>query len=134
MDELKQFIEEWKDSGAKTKDAFLIFKEALESKGDVEFELNARPGISYSLRGKKRGQSRPLFILLDIIDDDPSDRWLSVCFYGDMIYDPDEQGDFVPGGLLGEDGHCFDLEEGSSENIDYIKQRIEEAYSAAGSK
>lgn len=133
MEELKKFIEDWKDSGAKTKDGFIIFKELLESKGDVEFELNARPGISYSLRGKKKGQERPLFVLLDVIDDDPEDRWLSVCFYGDMIKDPDEVGDFVPGGLLGEDGHCFDLDEGSEENISYIKTRIDEAYESASS-
>ncbi|MGE4517876.1 MAG: hypothetical protein AB7E04_00025 [Desulfobacteraceae bacterium] len=131
MDELKKFIEEWKDSGAKTKESFIVFKDLLESKGDVELKLNARPGISYSLRGKKKGQSRPLFVLLDVIDDDPSERWLSVCFYGDTINDPDEQGDFVPGGLLGEDGHCFDLDEGTDETTSYIKKRIEEAYQQA---
>jgi hypothetical protein len=131
MEELKKFIEEWKDSGAKTKESFIVFKDLLESKGDVELELNARPGISYSLRGKKKGQSRPLFVLLDVIDDDPSERWLSVCFYGDTINDPDEQGDFVPGGLLGEDGHCFDLDEGTDETTSYIKKRIEEAYQQA---
>lgn len=134
MEELKNFIEGWVDSGAKTKDGFIIFKDLLESKSDVEFELNARPGISYSLRGKRKGQSRPLFVLLDVIDDDPADRWLSVCFYGDMIKDPEEQGDFVPGGLLGEDGHCFDLDDGTEDNINYIKSRIEEAYISAESK
>lgn len=133
MEELKKFIEDWKDSGAGIKESFIAFKELLESKGDVEFELNARPGISYSLRGKRKNQSRPLFVLLDVIDDDPLARWLSVCFYGDMIEDPDETGDFVPGGLLGEDGHCFDLEEGSEENILYLKQRINEAYEKAAS-
>lgn len=134
MEEVKKLIDEWVDSGAKTKDAFIIFKELLESKGDVDFQLNARPGISYSLRGQKKGQERPLFVLLDIIDDDPADRWLSVCFYGDMIKDPDDLGDFVPGGLLGEDGHCFDLDEGTRENIDYLKARIEDAYASADSK
>lgn len=134
MDELKKFIDEWVDSGAKTKDGFIAFKELLESKGDVEFELNARPGISYSLRGKKAGQERPLFVLLDVIDDDPLDRWLSVCFYGDMINDPDEEGDFVPGGLLGEDGHCFDLEDGNEKSVQYLTKRIEEAYTSAADK
>ncbi len=133
MEELKKFIEDWKDSGAKTKEGFILFKEMLESKGDVELELNARPGISYSLRGKRKNQSRPLFVLLDVIDDNPDERWLSVCFYGEMIEDPDEKGDFVPGGLLGEDGHCFDLEEGSQENILYLKDRIDEAYEKAAS-
>ncbi|MDY0131843.1 MAG: hypothetical protein RBR53_04160 [Desulforegulaceae bacterium] len=131
MEELKKLIKDWKDSGTKTKESFIVFKDFLESKTDVELELNSRPGISYSLRGKKKGQSRPLFVLLDIIDDDPMDRWLSVCFYGDTINDPNEEGDFVPGGLLGEDGHCFDLDEGTDENIQYIRKRIEEAYEQA---
>jgi len=28
-----------------------------------------------------------------------------------MITDPEERGDFVPEGLLGEYAHCFDIEE-----------------------
>ena len=64
--------------------------------------------------------------MVDVIDDDPADRWLSVCFFGDTITDPVGMGDLVPGGLLGQDGHCFDVEAVSM--LDYVKERIQEAY------
>ena len=51
-----------------------------------------------------------------------------MCFYDDMVDDPDEKGDFVPGGLLGEDGLCFDLDEHDEALISYVGQRIDEAY------
>jgi hypothetical protein len=63
---------------------------------------------------------------MDVIDEDP--RWLSVCFYGDMITDPEEKGDLVPEGLMGEDGYCFDVDENDPEHIDYICRRLDEAY------
>jgi len=69
-----------------------------------------------------------LFVMVDIVDDDPENRWLSVCFYGDMITDPNEEGDLVPEGLLGEDGYCFDLCEYDEAAISYLEQRIDEAY------
>ncbi len=63
--------------------------------------------------------------MVDVIEDDP--RWLSVCFYGDSISDPDEKGDFVPKGLLGEDAVCFDLEAYDEEDLGYLEGRIDEA-------
>ena len=44
-----------------------------------------------------------LFAIIDVIDDDPQARWLSVCFYGDMITDPEGRGEVIPGGLAGAD-------------------------------
>ena len=67
--------------------------------------------------------------MVDVIEDDP--RWLSVCFYGDMISDPEEKGDFVPGGLLGQDARCFDINQYSEEELRYIKARMDEACTAA---
>ena len=63
--------------------------------------------------------------MVDVIEDTP--RWLSVCFYNEMIGDPDENGDFVPDGLLGEDALCFDLEEFNEESIRYVQARMDEA-------
>ena len=45
-----------------------------------------------------------------------------------MIEDPNEKRDFVPGGLLGEDGRCFDLYEHDEDMILHIEQRIDEAH------
>ena len=72
--------------------------------------------------GSRLGWSRVF-----IIDDDPSERWLSVCFYGEMITDPDEAGDLIPEGLLGEDGYCFDLYEYDPDEVAYLKQRLSQA-------
>ncbi|MCI5126792.1 MAG: hypothetical protein D3925_20505, partial [Candidatus Electrothrix sp. AR5] len=63
--------------------------------------------------------------MIDVIEDNP--RWLSVCFYGDMITDPEGQGDAVPGGLLGEDAVCFDLEAWDEERVRYVEARLDEA-------
>jgi hypothetical protein len=67
--------------------------------------------------------------MVDVIEDNP--RWLSVCFYDEMITDPEEKGDFVPEGLLGEDAVCFDIEELDEELIRYIEIRLDEAYRSA---
>ncbi|QGY40494.1 hypothetical protein GM415_10280 [Pseudodesulfovibrio cashew] len=125
--ELEQFIAEWTEDPAEVKPTFLEYKNLLESLEDTKVHFIARPGITFSLRGEKTSQDkRPLFVMVDVIDDDPADRWLSVCFYGETITDPDELGDFVPGGLLGEDGHCFDVD--SPDVKDYIAGRIREAH------
>jgi hypothetical protein len=70
--------------------------------------------------------------MVDIIDDDPENRWLSVCFYDDLVSDPEERGDFVPKGLLGEDARCFDLDEADEDAVGYVAQRIREAGARAG--
>ena len=69
--------------------------------------------------------------MVDVIDDDPEDRWLSVCFYGEMVTDPQEAGDLVPEGLLGEDGYCFDMYEYDEQEVAYLKERLTEAHSNA---
>jgi hypothetical protein len=112
------------------KGAFIRLKQRMSGKKHVTFTFISRPGVSYSLRasmGNLGKGGRPLFVMIDIIDDDSENRWLSVCFYADMIEDPDEKGDFVPEGLLGEDGYCFDLYEHDEDMILYIEQRIDEA-------
>lgn len=130
LSRIDKFIELWPD--CKAKDAFLEFKDLLCNLRDIEISFVEREKISYSLRAKHKAQTtRKLFVMIDVIDDDPENRWLSICFYGDMISDPQEKGDLIPGGLLGEDGYCFDLEEFNKEDIDYIKDRIKEAYENA---
>ena len=128
--ELQSFIEEWQEDDCKSKASFLYLKNFLESLPDVLVDFKPRPGVTYSLRGgHPRLTKKPLFTMIDVIEGEP--RWLSICFYAEMIADPDEKGDFVPGGLLGEDGHCFDIEEYNEKAIKYVAQRIQEAYDKA---
>ena len=84
--------------------------------------------MSYSIRAvHKNQQKRDFYIIFDVIDDDPEDRWLSICFYEDMITDPLEIGEQIPGGLGGDDGYCFDLNSGAADEIEYLQQRMDEA-------
>ncbi|HCY88392.1 MAG TPA: hypothetical protein DHV36_24870 [Desulfobacteraceae bacterium] len=130
--ELATFVEEWKETESNTRQAFVELLTHLESLADTTLEFNARPGVSYSLRPRHAAQDkRPLFAMVDVIDDDPDDRWLSVCFYGEMVEDPDEAGDLVPEGLLGEDGYCFDLYEYDADEVAYLKERLSQAHGNA---
>ena len=110
MQDIDNFINGWVEDPFETKAIFNSLFQDLKQKEDVTIEFHERPGITYSLRGIHKNQKdRPLFVMIDVIDDDPKQRWLSVCFYGDMIEDPDEQGDLIPEGLLGSDGYCLTL-------------------------
>ena len=140
---LEQFIEEWEESSEKPKASFLKFKEYLGDKSGVALDFIPRAGVTYSLRARQANQTeKELFVMVDVIEDNP--RWLSVCFYGEMITDPEERGDFasearfrraeqsrLPEGLLGEDAACFDLEENDEALIRYIQARMDEAWAYA---
>ncbi len=121
---------DWQESPDQNKRAFIELKEHLEAREGVVVSFHPRPGVTYSLRAGHVGQKkRPLFVMVDVIEDVP--RWLSVCFYGEMINDPEEKADLVPGGLLGEDARCFDINRYSEEDIRYIMDRLDEAYMVA---
>lgn len=124
--ELNTFLEEWKETPEKNKEIFLHFREYLSNKEGVGLDFISRPGVTYSLRAVQVEQKeKDLFVMVDVIED--VSRWLSVCFYSEMITDPEEKGDFVPSGLLGEDAVCFDLEEPGEALIRYVETRLDEA-------
>lgn len=125
MKDISMLLDGWSDNGNRAKAAFVELKSFLESEAGVGLQCIARPGISYSLRAKHDSQEkRPLFAMVDVIDDDPDNRWLSVCFYKELVDDPDELADEVPGGLLGEDARCFDVDEYDENLLTYLKQRL----------
>ncbi len=130
--ELDTFIDSWTADSNLMKQAFTRLKCHLFDKDNISFDFIGRPGVSYSLRAKHDNQkNRELFVMVDVIDDDPNERWLSVCFYGDLLTDPEEKGDLVPEGLAGDDGYCFDLDEWGEGDIAYIEARLDEAFSNA---
>lgn len=129
--ELENFVNEWEQDENGCRKVYLELKSHLEQYSDIVFDFVSRPGVTYSLRATRGDQSvRPLFALIDVIDETP--RWLSICFYGDMINDPDELGDLVPEGLMGEDGYCFDVDSNEHALVSYIRTRLDEAYGKAG--
>jgi hypothetical protein len=130
MKKTENFIQSWtEEDSPEIRKAFVELCEYLKVLSDSTFEFVERPGVSYSLRPKHQKQKkRPLYVMVDVIDDTPGERWLSVCFYGEMITDPNEMGDLIPQGLLNEDGYCFDVSEYDPDMIQYLKTRLEEAY------
>jgi hypothetical protein len=130
LQELHTFIDGWADTDERNKEAFVRLKSSLHAKEGVQLAFIPRPGVTYSLRAVHQNQKqRSLFVMVDVIEDTP--RWLSVCFYDDMISDPDEQGDFVPEGLLGEDAVCFDIDRYDDAFLQYVQARVDEACQSA---
>jgi hypothetical protein len=128
--ELNEFISQWTDSPNQTKKAFLQLFNHLKQKDGIQLEFIPREGLTYSLRAVHPNQTtRALLGMIDVIEDDP--RWLSVCFFDEMINDPEDKGDMVPEGLLGEDAHCFDIEEYDASHVEYVADRLDEAFESA---
>lgn len=127
--EIDSFVEKWPQSPDRCRDLFQKIYDFLKQLDGAGIEFHVRPGITYSLRGVPDGESEyALFVMADVIEDQP--RWLSVCFYEQMVSDPDGRGDSVPGGLLGEDGICFDAESHDDALFAYLCERINEACKA----
>lgn len=132
MHELDAFLEGWTLDPLNARATFLDYRALLADVAGVSFDFKGRPGVSYSLRARHEKQTgRELFVLVDVVDDEPESRWLSVCFYADMITDPEERGDFVPQGLMGEDACCFNLDEDDADMRAYIAARLREAAASA---
>ena len=128
--DIESFVAQWPVVQDSSRRIFVELKTFLQRQAGSTLNFKPRPGVTYSLRARHLNQlHKPLFVMIDVIDDEP--RWLSVCFYGQMVTDPENRGDYVPGGLLGEDGLCFDVEGESEELLAYLKKRIIEAHNAA---
>lgn len=129
---IDEFCEGWQVGDPSMKECFMALVKTVTGMEQTTLDFVARPGVSYSLRPRHNAQTgRKLFAMIDVIDDDPADRWLSVCFYEDMINDPDERGEVIPGGLAGDDGYCFDVSEVDSETIAYLQARLQDGWKSA---
>lgn len=126
--EITDLLNGWTTDTNGMKAAFTEIIKLLESLDGLIYSFKSRPGISHSLRANIDNGEEKILTLLDVIDDDPENRWISICFYAETITDPDEEGDLIPGGLLGEDGYCFDLFDNDGDSVSYIMDRITEAH------
>lgn len=130
--EIEEFVTGWIQGDEAMKNCFYELFSTVRDLKDVSLQFVARPGVSFSIRPKHENQKdRDLFAIIDVIDDNPEERWLSVCFYGDMITDTEERGEVIPGGLAGSDGYCFDIESQEDTTTEYVKARILEACKSA---
>lgn len=139
--DVNAFIDRWssqKDGAQDSADVlpvFLALRDHLHAQHGAVVHFVSRPGVSHSLRGAFPGwAARPLAVLVDVVDDDPAARWLSVCFHDDALTDPEERGDRIPAGLDGNDARCFNLEDGDEPSMRYVKDRISEAFTHCRSR
>ena len=135
--EVADLLRTWTKDPRNIRAVFILLKQRLSSKENCTLSFNARPGISYSLRASINGPGGTgdrLFALIDVIDDDPANRWLSVCFYNGTVTDAQGIGNIIPQGIMGTDGYCFDLEEEDPAMVAYLNDRIDEAYENATAK
>lgn len=132
---LEEFLEQWPSAEAGLKKSLLAYRQGVLGLPGVAESFLPRPGVSYSLRWdlepKPQGRAKPLFAMADVVPLGGDELMLSLCFYGDDISDPEELGNFIPGGLYGENGHCFDLEGDDPELVAYCLARAAEALAAA---
>lgn len=128
LSDVARLLDTWDDTAQHIKKTFIELKDHLDKLENVSYAFKGRAGVSYSLRARHNNQKdRDLFVMLDVIDDDPEARWLSICFYEDLLTDPEEKGDLIPEGLGGDDGYCFDIDEWNEEEVRYLKDRLDEA-------
>jgi hypothetical protein len=126
--DIETFLAEWPGADQPLRDVFRLYYQELSAMAGVTLSFTARPGVSYSLRPRRSHRDgREFFAVIDVIDDEPQARWLSVCFYQDMITDPEGRGQCIPGGLAGDDGYCFDISEATADLTDYLVARLREA-------
>lgn len=131
VEEVEAFLRTWPGNHQPARDFFRLFYGELQAMAGVTINFNARPGVSYSLRPHHENSiGREFFAIIDVIDDEPESRWLSVCFYQDTISDPEERGEIIPGGLAGRDGYCFDLNGDNKDLAKYLVARLHEARKA----
>jgi len=128
---LEDFIAAWKEDPKGVKPGLASYMKAVSSLPGARIDFVSRPGVSHSLRVTRDGlKNRPLFALADVVED-ADGRFLSICFYEDWVSDPDERGEMIPSGLLGEDARCFDYETPDEDLLDYALERLREAFSAS---
>ena len=128
---IEALLKSWTQDTCGAKDAFISLKDTPEGIEGAVLSFHPRAGISYSLRAAlfdKKDKPLRLFSFVDIVED-ASGKWLSVCFYEEMITDSMDLGEKIPQGLLGEDGYCFHVTEYDERLIVYLKEKILEAFS-----
>ncbi len=128
LEDLQKFLNEWTVDPNNVKPLLMSLLEHTERLPEIRVRYKNRPGISHSVR--LVNSSLPgggFFALIDVVNDDPENRWLSVCFYADMVNDYAKKGDYIPGALGGADSICYSVEDPAGFE-DYLKEKINEAF------
>lgn len=121
---IREFFATWNDGSEMRKFCESLYAHMALLPG-VGIGFVSRPNVSHSVR-MTDGDGN-ILALLDVIDDDPAARWLSLCFPDHLVSDPDDAGDVVPQGLSGKDARCFSVDAIFPETEGYMKARLDEA-------
>lgn len=74
---IRNFLATWNDESG-MKELCEILHAHMASLAGAALSFVSRPGVSHSIR--LTGGTGDILALLDVIDDDPAGRWLSLCF------------------------------------------------------
>ncbi|MDL2272058.1 hypothetical protein LJC23_03390 [Desulfovibrio sp. OttesenSCG-928-I05] len=126
-DSMREFFDAWNVDGNGVKPACEALFAHMASLPGLKLAFLYRQGISLSIRALPVENQEKIVALLDIIDDAPEERWVSLCFDASRVTDPEERGDLVPQGLQGVDACCFDYDADDSALLTYLIERLTEA-------
>jgi hypothetical protein len=126
MREIDEFIKSWviditDEDRAEVKNIFIALYQCFKD-SNLPMKWLARPGSCYSLCVSEQN-STSAFARLDVVDDDPEERWLSLCIKKALADDPANYGEVVPKILDEQDALCFAIDE-SNENIKVYLQTL----------
>lgn len=124
---MNAFLREWRTDRNMVKTACKELFAHMSGLPGLRLAYLYRPGISLSLRALPEDNPEKIVALLDIIDDDPEERWISLCFDASRVHDTEGMGDMVPQGLQGADAVCFDYDADNPVLLAYLKVRLSEA-------
>jgi hypothetical protein len=133
MREIDDFLNSWAVDGSeetdewqsKVKAVFTDFYNLFKHH-KLQMTWHARPGKCYSLDVFAQGATSG-FARLDIVDDDPEERWLFLCIKKDLAEDPENYGEVMPEILDGQDALCFDIDERDDVMRAYLQTLLENA-------
>jgi hypothetical protein len=124
MREIDEFLNTWV-ADTKVKALFCLLYQNFKN-NKLQLTWQARPGACYSLYAAMPGATTD-FAKLDIVDDDPEERWLSLCITKDMADDPENFGECIPKLFNNQDALCFDIDENNENISEYLQNLLNNA-------
>lgn len=124
MLDIDNFLLNWGEDSLEVKELFTRLYGLLRQCPALTLSWNARPEVVYALRATlKEAKSADIsgdIARMDIIDDDPEERWLSIRLNAALAGRCRKDWEVLPGGLSGHDALCIDVdeqEEGISDDL-----------------
>lgn len=115
MSEIDAFLQNWGEDSQEVRELFHRLYSLLRDCPLLTLRWKAEPGVVYSLRGAlKEARTDDLsgdIVRIDVVDDDPEERWLSIRLTAALGDAPGETWETLPGALSGRAAFCLDVDE-----------------------